>query len=86
MQIKVGDSVKYSKLFLQSNGQYCGDVPNATGTATRTGPFAGGLATVQWDNESVVFMVHPLNRMTRSAPRLRSRRRPLNPLGLCVIN
>jgi hypothetical protein len=53
MQIQVGDRVRYAKAFLQSTGQYCGDVATATGTVTSIAPFAGGLATVDWHNDNV---------------------------------
>jgi hypothetical protein len=52
-QIKVGDRVRYSVRWLQSTGQYTGDIAHATGTVTTITPFAGGLATVDWHNDSV---------------------------------
>jgi hypothetical protein len=48
--IKVGDTVAYSKAFLQSIGTYTGHMPQARGKVTGLVPLGQTvLAEVQWD-------------------------------------
>lgn len=55
--LKVGDRVRYSRLFLRSTGQYTGDVPFAKGRITgievlgpASDPEATRLAHIDWEN------------------------------------
>jgi hypothetical protein len=50
--IQVGDTVAYSKAFLQNTGQYTGDVPHARGKVTALVPLGKEitLAEIDWGN------------------------------------
>jgi hypothetical protein len=49
-EIKAGDSVAYSRRFLQSTGQYTGDAPLARGRVLGLKTLGGVvLAEVEWD-------------------------------------
>jgi hypothetical protein len=63
--IQVGDTVGYSKAFLQSTGQYTGDVPFARGKVTALhGAGETVLAEIQWDRPDLPSRVHVKNLST----------------------
>ena len=64
--IKVGDRVAYSKTFLQSTGQYAGDVPHARGTVTALKPLGTEttLAEIEWDKPNLPARVNVKNLIT----------------------
>jgi hypothetical protein len=64
--IKVGDRVAYSKRFLQSTGQYTGDVPHARGTVTALQPVGKDmtLAEITWDTPDLPARVNVGNLST----------------------
>ncbi len=60
--IRVGDIVGYSHAFLNSTGQYTGDVPRAKGKVTdlvAAGPLI--LAIVEWDTPDMPERVNVAN-------------------------
>lgn len=60
--IQVGDRVCYSKRFLQSTGQYTGDVPFARGTVTALVPLGSTtLAEITWDTPELPERVNVAN-------------------------
>ena len=64
--VKVGDIVGYSKAFLQSTGQYTGDVPFARGKvlALRTIGTETILAEIEWDKPDIPNLVNVRNLST----------------------
>jgi hypothetical protein len=65
-KIQVGDTVAYSKGFLQSTGQYTGDVPHARGQVTALiflGPEVT-LAEIAWDTSDLPERVNVRNLTT----------------------
>ncbi len=64
--IQVGDKVAYSKAFLQSTGQYAGDVPHARGIVTALKPLGSDttLAEIDWDTPDLPPRVHVKNLTT----------------------
>ena len=64
--IKAGDVVGYSKPFLQSTGQYTGDVPFARGKVTALLSFDGDvtLAEIDWDKPGLPPRVNIKNLST----------------------
>ncbi|APW58626.1 hypothetical protein [Paludisphaera borealis] len=64
--IQVGDTVAYSKAFLQSTGQYTGDVPHARGkvTALQTLGKDVTLAEIEWDKPDLPGRVNVKNLTT----------------------
>ena len=64
--IKVGDTVGYSKQFLQSTGQYTGDVPLARGKVTALHPIGSDvtLAEIDWDRPDIPPRVNVKNLST----------------------
>lgn len=60
--IQVGDRVCYSKRFLQSTGQYSGDVPQARGTVTALTPVGSNiLADIDWNDPEIPSRVNVAN-------------------------
>jgi len=64
--IKVGDTVGYSKQFLQSTGQYTGDAPLARGKVTALLPLGTEttLAEIDWDRDGLPPRVNVKNLST----------------------
>ena len=64
--IKVGDTVAYSKAFLQSTGQYTGDAPHARGkvTALKSLGQEVTLAEIDWDGPDLPARVNVKNLTT----------------------
>lgn len=64
--IQVGDRVAYSKRFLQSTGQYTGDVPHARGTVAALVPLGKDttLAEIAWDTPDLPTRVNVKNLTT----------------------
>lgn len=64
--IQVGDTVAYSRKFLQSTGQYTGDIPHARGTVTALIPLGKDvtLAEIDWKNPEIPTRVHVANLTT----------------------
>ncbi|MBX9653873.1 hypothetical protein K2Y11_09690 [bacterium] len=64
--IHVGDTVAYSKTFLQSTGQHTGDVPFARGKVTALIPLGSEttLAEIDWNNEELPPRVNVRNLTT----------------------
>lgn len=65
-KVQVGDTVGYSKAFLQSTGQYTGDAPFARGKVTallQIGPDTT-LAELDWDREGLPPRVNVKNLST----------------------
>lgn len=64
--IQVGDKVGYSKTFLQSTGQYTGDVPFARGIVTALEILGAEivLATIDWNTPELPSKVHVKNLST----------------------
>jgi hypothetical protein len=60
--IQVGDRVCYSQRFLQSTGQYTGDVPFARGVVTALVPLGSTtLAEIDWKNDELPARVSVAN-------------------------
>jgi hypothetical protein len=61
--LKVGDSVAYSRAFLQSIGAYTGDLPGAKGKVTGLVPVGRELllAEVTWDRAELPARVNVKN-------------------------
>lgn len=60
--IKVGDRVCYSKRFLQSTGQYTGDVPHARGVVTEIVPLGETtIAEIEWTFPDIPQRVNVAN-------------------------
>ena len=66
-KIEVGDTVAYSKTFLQSTGQYTGDVPHARGKVTALVPVGKEitLAEIEWDTPGLPDRVNVKNLTTK---------------------
>ncbi len=66
-RIQVGDTVAYSKSFLQSTGQYTGDVPHARGKVTALVPVGKDLtlAEIAWDKPDLPARVNVKNLTTK---------------------
>jgi hypothetical protein len=63
--IEVGDRVCYSQRFLQSTGQYTGDVPFARGIVTALKSLGSlTLAEIDWDNKDMPARV-PTSNLSR---------------------
>jgi hypothetical protein len=64
--IQVGDTVGYSKGFLQSTGQHTGDVPFARGKVTALHPVGTEtiLAEIEWDRPDMPTRVNTTNLST----------------------
>jgi hypothetical protein len=64
--IQVGDTVGYSKQFLQSTGQYTGDTPFARGKVTALLPLGSDtiLAEIDWDKPDLPPHVNVQNLST----------------------
>jgi len=64
--IKVGDTVGYSKAFLQSTGQLTGDVPFARGKVLALQPLGTDtiLAEIEWDKPDLPAKVNVKNLST----------------------
>lgn len=64
--IKVGDTVGYSKAFLQSTGQYSGDAPLARGKVTGLHALSEDaiLAEIEWDKPNLPPRVNVKNLST----------------------
>lgn len=64
--IKVGDTVAYSKAFLQSTSQYTGDVPHARGKVTNLVQLGKDtiLAEITWDTPDLPARVNVRNLTT----------------------
>jgi len=64
--IQVGDTVAYSKAFLQSTGQYTGDVPHARGKVTALKELGKEvtLAEIEWDKPDLPARVNVKNLTT----------------------
>lgn len=64
--IQVGDTVGYSKQFLQSTGQYTGDAPFARGTVTALQTLGTDvvLAEITWDRDGLPPRVNIKNLST----------------------
>jgi hypothetical protein len=64
--IKVGDTVGYSKQFLQSTGQYTGDAPFARGKVTELLSLGSDtvLAEIDWDRPDLPPRVNVKNLST----------------------
>jgi hypothetical protein len=64
--IQVGDTVGYSKQFLQSTGQYTGEVPFARGKVTSllTIGDSATLAEIDWDKPDLPPRVNVKNLST----------------------
>ncbi len=61
-KIKVGDRVAYSAAFLQSTGQYAGDLPHAKGEVKALVPLGETtLAEIQWDTPELPRRVNVAN-------------------------
>lgn len=61
-KIKVGDKVAYSRTFLQSTGQYTGDVPFARGIVKALKAYGEMvLATIEWDKPDIPEKVNVAN-------------------------
>ncbi|WP_254509547.1 hypothetical protein [Anatilimnocola floriformis] len=61
-EIQVGDRVCYSQRFLQSTGQYTGDVPFARGIVTALVPLGSiMLAEIDWQNDELPARVNVAN-------------------------
>lgn len=66
--IEVGDTVKYSRTFLRSTGQYTGDIPFAVGTVTGLVPLGDNvLAEIDWKNENIPKRVLTQNLIIKGA-------------------
>lgn len=65
-KISVGDTVGYRKAFLQSTGQYTGDVPFARGKVTALLPLGDDttLAEIDWDRDGLPPRVNVKNLST----------------------
>ena len=60
--VGVGDTVAYSKRWLQSTGQYTGDVPQARGRVTGIKVFGDlVLADIEWDKPDLPERVNVKN-------------------------
>jgi hypothetical protein len=67
--IQVGDKVCYSKRFLQSTGQYTGDIPFARGVVQELIPFGETmLAVIDWGDPNIPKRVNIAN-LTRVTTR-----------------
>jgi hypothetical protein len=64
--IKVGDTVGYSKAFLQSTGQLTGDAPFARGKVLELLPLGTDaiLAEIEWDKPDLPIRVNVKNLST----------------------
>ncbi|MDA7980151.1 MAG: hypothetical protein MPJ50_15400 [Pirellulales bacterium] len=64
--VQVGDTVGYSKAFLQSTGQYAGDIPFARGKVTALHPVGSEtvLAEIEWDRPNIPTRVNVKNLST----------------------
>jgi len=64
--IRVGDTVAYSKAFLQSTGQVTGDVPHARGKVTALRELSEDvtLAEIDWDKPDLPGRVNVRNLTT----------------------
>jgi len=65
-KVQVGDTVGYSKAFLQSTGQYTGDAPFARGKVTALLPLGSDttLAEIDWDKPDLPPRVNVKNLST----------------------
>ncbi len=65
-EIQVGDTVAYSKAFLQSTGQYAGDVPHARGEVKALVNLGSEttLAEIEWDRPGIPERVNVKNLTT----------------------
>lgn len=64
-QINVGDTVGFSKAFLQSTGQYTGDVPFARGRVKSLRTYGDTtIAEVEWDTPDMAKLVNVVNLTT----------------------
>lgn len=60
--VKAGDTVAYSKQFLQSTGQYTGDAPLARGKVVGLVPLGEiQLAEIEWDRPDLPRRVNVRN-------------------------
>ena len=64
--IQVGDTVAYSKAFLQSTGQFTGDAPHARGKVTALKELGKDvtLADIDWDKPDLPGRVNVKNLTT----------------------
>ena len=64
--VQVGDTVGYSKAFLQSTGQYTGDAPFARGKVLALQPLGQDtiLAEIEWDKPDLPARVNVRNLTT----------------------
>jgi hypothetical protein len=64
--IQIGDTVGYSKSFLQSTGQYTGDAPFARGMVIALVPLGTEiiLAEIEWDKPDLPTRVNVKNLST----------------------
>jgi len=60
--ISVGDTVRYSRQWLQSTGTHTGDLPRAKGTVTAIKDLGSlKIATIDWDKPDVPERVNIAN-------------------------
>ncbi len=61
--MKVGDKVQYTKAWLQSTGQFTGDIPFAKGIVKEIKKLSPEciLASVDWNNENIPARVNIKN-------------------------
>ena len=60
--INVGDTVRYSRDWLQSTGTFTGDLPRAKGVVTAIRDYGSTkIATVDWGNEDIPERVNVAN-------------------------
>ena len=66
-KIQVGDTVAYSQSFLQSIGQFTGDMPRARGKVTSLVPISKEvtLAEIDWDKPDLPHRVNVKNLTTK---------------------
>ena len=61
-EIKVGDRVCYSRRFLQSTGQFTGNIPHARGVVTALVELGGTtLAEIDWSDDETPARVNVAN-------------------------
>ncbi|QEH36577.1 hypothetical protein OJF2_51610 [Aquisphaera giovannonii] len=60
--IQVGDTVRYSRRWLQSTGTHTGDLPRAKGTVTAIKDYGSTkIATIDWGNPEIPERVNVAN-------------------------
>ena len=60
--IQVGDTVRYSRQWLQSTGTFTGDLPRAKGVVTAIKDYGSTkIATIEWDKPEIPERVNVAN-------------------------